>query len=64
MDMVEAGIDCSTIALWLVHTSLAFTEPYIEGIIALKGKAVNEPDPISGRLNCYQANDSLMSIPI
>lgn len=61
MDLLAAGVDRSTIALWLGHASVVSTEPYIEATLAIKEKALSKVDPVNAAAGRYQAKDSLMA---
>ena len=61
MDLLDAGVDRSTIALWLGHASVVSTEPYIEATLAIKEKALTKVNPINATARRYQAKDSLMA---
>lgn len=62
MHLLQAGIDISTIALWLGHESLDTTHRYMEADLALKEKALsrmgNEPDSNGRR---YRPNEDILS---
>lgn len=61
MALLQAGIDLSTIALWLGHEHLATVQIYLHADLALKEKALAKtggPESPAGR---YRAPDSLIA---
>ena len=59
MDLLQAGVDRSVIALWLGHESVETTQIYLEATLAMKeqalAKALRRRKP--GR---YQPGDQLL----
>jgi Phage integrase family len=54
MELLQAGVDCSVIALWLGHESIETTQTYLHAHLALKEVALantltNEPALRSSR---------------
>jgi integrase/recombinase XerD len=41
MELLQAGVDCSVIALWLGHESIETTQTYLHAHLALKGLPIN-----------------------
>jgi site-specific recombinase XerD len=60
MDLLQAGVDRSVIALWLGHESVETTQIYLEATIAMKEQALNKTTPIEGKSTRYQPDDSLL----
>lgn len=60
MEMVEAGVDRTTIALWLGHESIQSTQVYIDATLKLKEQALAKLTPHQGRPRRYQTEDSLL----
>ena len=60
MDMLQSGIDRTTIALRLGHESIDTTQVYIEATLAMKENALSKMTPHKGKLERYRADDSLM----
>lgn len=54
MDLLQAGVDSTTIALWLGHQS-------IETTLAMKEEALARITHPVGKPGCYQADDSLLA---
>ncbi len=61
MDLLQAGVDRSVIALWLGHESVETTQIYLEATIAMKEQALEKTTPVQGKLGRYQPGDSLLS---
>jgi len=60
MDLLQAGVDRSVIALWLGHESVETTQIYLEATIAMKEQALSKTTPIEGNSTRYQPADSLL----
>jgi len=61
MDMLQAGVDRSVIALWLGHESVETTQIYLEATLAMKEKALSKITPPQGKPGRYQPGDRLLS---
>ena len=61
MDMLQAGIDRSVIALWLGHEQIETTQIYVEATLAMKEEALAKITPHKGKPRRYKADDDLMS---
>ncbi|EQD49681.1 phage integrase family protein, partial [mine drainage metagenome] len=60
MQLLQAGVDTSVIALWLGHESIETTQIYLHADLALKERALARtapPDTVPGR---YHAPDALL----
>ena len=60
MDLWQAGVDRSVIALWLGHESVETTQIYLEATLAMKERALAKTLPPNGRLGRYQPGDQLL----
>ncbi len=61
MELLQAEVDRSAIALWLGHASIASTEPYIQAVLSIKEQALAKVAPLeSGMEKRYQPQDSLL----
>ncbi|MBA3809208.1 MAG: tyrosine-type recombinase/integrase [Solirubrobacterales bacterium] len=61
MMLLTAGIDTSTIALWLGHEQERTTHIYLHADLALKQRALDRATPPNGRPGRYRAPDSLLA---
>ena len=60
MDLLQAGVDRSVIALWLGHESVETTQVYLEATLAMKEKALARTTPPQGRAARYRPDDQLL----
>lgn len=61
MELLQAGVDCSVIALWLGHESVETTQVYLHAHLALKEAALAKVRPLNGRSSGrYHAGDKLL----
>jgi site-specific recombinase XerD len=61
MDLLQAGVDRSVIALWLGHESVETTQIYLEATLAMKEQALAKTTPPQGKPGRYQPGDRLLS---
>jgi site-specific recombinase XerD len=62
MELLNAGVDTSVIALWLGHESVETTQVYLEAHLALKEAALAKVQPVKARsLVRYRPSDRLMA---
>jgi site-specific recombinase XerD len=61
MDLLQAGVDRSVIALWLGHESVETTQIYLEATLAMKEQALAKATPPNGRAARYQPGDQLLA---
>jgi integrase/recombinase XerD len=63
MELLQAGVDRSVIALWLGHESIETTQMYLDADLTLKEKALSKttplPDPKSTQR--YRPDDQLLA---
>jgi site-specific recombinase XerD len=57
MDLLQAGVDRSVIALWLGHEWVETTQIYLEATLAMKERALAKTSPPHGRAARYQPGD-------
>jgi integrase/recombinase XerD len=62
MELIQAGVDCSVIALWLGHESIETTQTYLHAHLALKEAALAKLKPYErGKRTRFQPNDRLLA---
>jgi site-specific recombinase XerD len=61
MDLLQAGIDRSVIALWLGHESIETTQMYLDADLELKQQALDRITPPAGRPGRYRPDDKLLA---
>ena len=60
MMLLSAGIDTTTIALWLGHEQERTTRVYLHADLGLKQRVLDRATPPNGRPGRYRAPDSLL----
>lgn len=60
MEMLQAGIDRSMIALWLGHESYETTQIYLDANLSIKEKLLEKMAPLKVRKGRYRADDQLL----
>ena len=61
MELLQAGVDTTVIALWLGHESVETTHIYLEADLAMKEKALAKTTPHEGRPGVYKPDDALLA---
>jgi len=62
MELLQAGVDRSLIALWLGHESIETTQMYLDADLALKEKALAKTTPFKGKAAArYRPDDKLLA---
>jgi site-specific recombinase XerD len=62
MELLQAGVDCSVIALWLGHESIETTQTYLHAHLALKEAALAKLKPYQGgNRTRFRPNDQLLA---
>lgn len=62
MELLQAGVDCSVIALWLGHESIETTQTYLHAHLVLKEAALAKLEPYEpGKPIRFQPGDSLLT---
>lgn len=60
MELMQAGVDRSMIALWLGHSSLDTTQIYLDANLALKAEILAKTNPINIKASRYRPSDRLL----
>ena len=60
MELLQAGVDRSLIALWLGHESVETTQIYLDADLALKEKVLSKTTPIKAKSTRYRPDDELL----
>lgn len=61
VDLLQEGVDRSTIALWLGHEHVETTQVYLDATLAMKEKALKKMTPRRGRPSRYHPDDRLLA---
>jgi site-specific recombinase XerD len=61
MDLLQAGVDRSVIALWLGHERLETTQIYLEATLAIKEEALAKASPPNGTKGRYKPGDRILA---
>ncbi|MCI0541403.1 MAG: site-specific integrase [Verrucomicrobiales bacterium] len=61
MELLQAGVDRSLIAIWMGHASMESTEPYLHANLALKEEILAKTRPVQSPPGRYRPGDSLLN---
>lgn len=61
MDLLQAGVERSVIALWLGHESIETTQIYLDANLEMKQAALDKVEPQPGRVGRFQPDDHLLA---
>jgi integrase/recombinase XerD len=61
MELLQAGVDRSMIALWLGHESVETTQIYLNANLALKQEILAKINPVNGKPGRYSPTDRVLS---
>jgi site-specific recombinase XerD len=60
MELLQAGVDRSMIALWLGHESVQTTQIYLAASLAIKEEILAKTNPLTGTVKRYKPGDQLL----
>ena len=61
MELLQAGVERSVIALWLGHESIETTQIYLDANLEMKQAALDKVDPQPGRVGRFRPDDRLLA---
>ena len=61
MELLQSGVDCAVIALWLGHESMDTTQIYLHASLKIKEQALDKTKPTNGKLGRYRPDDNLIA---
>lgn len=61
MDLLQAGVDTSVIALWLGHANTRSTQPYLHADLTIKERALARTAPDAAARHRYRPSDPLLA---
>jgi integrase len=61
MQLLDAGVDCAVIALWLGHESIRTTDVYQHADLRMKERALARVTPPGTAPGRYHPHDSLLA---
>ncbi|HEX4784926.1 MAG TPA: site-specific integrase [Candidatus Sulfotelmatobacter sp.] len=61
MELLQAGVDRTVIALWLGHESIETTQVYLDADLSMKEKALAKVQPMGEKLRRYKPDDELVA---
>jgi integrase len=61
MELFQAGVDRSLIAIWLGHESLDTTQIYLDANLQLKEAVLDRLNPVRSKPGRYRPDDKLLA---
>ena len=61
MELLEAGVDTTVIAMWLGHESVETTHVHLHASLAMKERILAKTTPHNGMPGCYRPDDQLLA---
>jgi integrase len=61
MELLQAGVERSVIALWLGHESIETTQIYLDANLEMKQAALDKVEPQLGRVGRFRPDDKLLA---
>ena len=62
MHLLQAGVDLSSIALWLGHANPGTTHAYVEADLAIKERTLQKIAPPTTRSRRFRATDRILTV--
>jgi integrase/recombinase XerD len=60
MELLQAGVDCTMIAIWLGHQSVETTQIYLDANLAIKEEILAKTRPVQSTPHRYKPDDRLL----
>ena len=61
MELLQAGVDRSLIAIWMGHETMQSTEPYLHANLGLKEAILAKTRPVESPPGRYRPGDRLLN---
>jgi len=61
MELLQAGVDRTVIALWLGHESIQTTQMYLDADLAMKERALAKVQILGKKPRRYKPDDALLA---
>jgi integrase/recombinase XerD len=61
MELLQAGVDRTVIALWLGHESIETTQTYLDADLAMKERALSKTAPVGAQHRRFKPDDALLA---
>jgi site-specific recombinase XerD len=61
MNLLQAGVDTTVIAMWLGHADVRSTQPYLHADLTIKERALARTTPASAPAGRYRPPDPLLA---
>jgi len=61
MELMQAGVDRTLIALWLGHESVETTQIYLDANLTIKEEVLSKTTPINAKVGRYRPDDDLLA---
>ncbi len=61
MELLQSGVDCAVIALWLGHESMDTTQIYLHASLKIKEQALSKTKSTNGKPGRYRPDSALMA---
>ena len=60
MALLQQGVGCTVVALWLGHESMETTQTYLHADLRIKERAIEQTRPIRVKSGRFKADNSLL----